>query len=162
MELAIRPLGTSCAASARPFAEGDAVVSVLLRLPDGTYERLDCAEDQVGALARPGTPVCRWRQVYKPRPDAGAAARAQKMSAEALLLEVFGSGTEPDPQNLELVQFLALFLERRRVLRARGATPEGLRIYDHPRLARTFHVPAGEPTPERMIALSEAVAPALS
>jgi hypothetical protein len=53
------------------------------------------------------------------------------------------------PETARLVRFLALLLERKRVLRPRGPAPGGERdLYEHARTKQLFEVPAIELSPE--------------
>jgi hypothetical protein len=52
------------------------------------------------------------------------------------------------------VQFLALMLERKKILRPKGRSPDGARNrYEHARSKVIFEVPAGELTPEFFVAV---------
>ena len=64
--------------------------------------------------------------------------------------------TEPTPENTRLVQFLALMLERKRILKPKGRSADGLRNrFEHAKSKQIFEVPAGELTPEFFVAVQE-------
>jgi hypothetical protein len=64
--------------------------------------------------------------------------------------------TEPTPENTRLVQFLALMLERKKILRPKGRSNDGARNrYEHAKSKAMFEVPAGDLTPEFFVAVQE-------
>jgi len=65
MELNLQPRAPSCFVSHQPFQEGDRVVSVLSRAPDGAILRYDLLEASAEGFAPEGFVACRWVQVYK-------------------------------------------------------------------------------------------------
>ena len=146
MDIVLKSPTSQCAVTGRPFEAGDRVVSVLVRQPDGQFGRLDALASEAGALPAPeGEVLCRWARVFQPKAqDAQAAAREMRLSMESLFLSLM----EEEPlaeENEDLVRFLALFLERKRILRpGRVPSREGCVAYEHAREKRVFQVPAGE------------------
>ncbi|MGH7945749.1 MAG: hypothetical protein ACREF9_12170, partial [Opitutaceae bacterium] len=81
---------------------------------------------------------------------------ALKLTAENLFVALADPTTEPTPENTRLVQFLALMLERKKILRPKGLTADGARNrYEHAKSRAIFEVPAGELTPEFFVAVQE-------
>jgi hypothetical protein len=149
MELTLQPRASACLVSGRAFTEGDRVVSFLLQTETGDVVRADVLEAEAAAFAPGGFVVCRWVQVFKPRLGPEAAARTLKLTAETLFLTLADPATEPTPENARLVRFLALMLERKRVLRPKGLTPDRTReIYEHARTKQLHEVPAVDLSPE--------------
>ena len=100
--------------------------------------------------------ACRWVKAYKPRRGDENNDRALKLTAENLFFTLADPTTEPSPENTRLVQFLALMLERKKVLRPRGLTADGLRNrYEHAKSKQIVEVPAGDLTPEFFVAVQE-------
>ena len=156
MELNLQPRALTCCVSGQAFAEGDRVVSLLSRLDSGAVVRLDALEAHAASLSPGGFVACRWVQVYREHARAGDPARALKLSAENLFLTLADPATEATPETARLVRFLALLLERKRVLRQRGRTPDGQRdLYEHSRTKQLFEVPAIELGPEFFVAVRE-------
>jgi hypothetical protein len=154
MELNLQPRATACFVSGQPFAEGDRVASVLARLETGEVTRFDALEAQASALGTPGFVVCRWVQVYKAHPRQENLDRALKLTAETLFLTLVDPATESTPETDRLVRFLALLLERKRILRPRGRNPEGTKdLYEHARTKLLHEVPSIELTSEFFIAV---------
>lgn len=149
MELKLQPLAAACCVSGRTFQEGDRVTSFLVWTAEGGAARYDVREESAAGFAPEGTLACRWTHVHKPRSAAGDAERALKLTAENLFLTLADPSTEPTAENTRMVQFLALMLERKRILRMRGRTPDRSRlIYEHVRSRQPYEVPAGELGPE--------------
>jgi hypothetical protein len=149
MELTLQPRAAACLVSGRAFAEGDRVVGFLLRADSGEIGRADVLEAEVGGFVPDGFVACRWVQVFKPRTGAGDSDRALKLTAESLFLTLADPGAELTPENARLVRFLALMLERKRLLRPKGLTPDRAReVYEHARTKQLYEVPAVDLTPE--------------
>jgi hypothetical protein len=148
MELNLQPLAASCFASQQPFAAGDRIVSYLVATSDGGVLRYDVMANQ--AEFRPeGREVCRWVHGFKPKSKDENPERTLKLTAENLFLVLADPATEPTPENERLVRFLALMLERKKLLRPRGRSADGARdLFEHGRTKQVYAVPAGEMTPE--------------
>ena len=103
-----------------------------------------------------GFVFCRWAQLFKPRKAADNPERALKLTAENLFLTLADPANEPIPGNTPLLQFLALMLERKRVLRPRGLTEDGARDrYEHVKTHQVYEITAGELTPEFFVRIQE-------
>ena len=156
MELNLQPRATVCAVSGRPFAEGDRVGSLLVRSVAGVVGRIDALEAESAALAPEGFVACRWVQVFKPRAKDENPERTLKMGADALFQTLADPSTVMTPETERLVRFLALLLERKRLLRPRGRTADGERdLYEHAGSKQMFEVPSTELTPEFFAAVRE-------
>ena len=156
MEINLQPRAQSCQVSGQPFADGDRVASFLVRNIDNTIVRYDVLAAQASGFAPAGFVVCRWMQIYKPQAGQENAGRLLKLTAENLFLTLADPAVELAPENVRLVQFLALMLERKKLLRPRGRTAGGERqILEHMRTKQTYEIPAGELTPEFFVAIQE-------
>jgi hypothetical protein len=156
MELNLQPRASACFVSGTPFREGDRVASLLAMTDSGTVLRYDALEANAGQLAPEGFVACRWVQAYKPQPKGGNADRALKLTAESLFLTLADPSTESSPETDRLVRFLALLLERKRLLRPRGRSAEaGKDLYEHARTKQVFQVPAIELTSGFFVAVRE-------
>lgn len=145
MEMNLQPTASTCFVSGRPFAEGERVASYLVRGPGLEILRHDVGEAATGEFRPPGSVVCRWVHGFKPRTREENADRTMKLTAENLFLTLADPATEPTPETVRLVQFLALLLERKRVLRPKGLTTDGARrVYEHARSKERYEVPVGE------------------
>jgi len=174
MELNLHPIATKCFVSSREFAENDRVVSYLVREASGEVARRDLLETEDPPLflrnsgEASGRPLtlqsetpepsaksfvyCRWVTAWKPRRE-DDSARMLKLTAENLFLTLAtpsGSSAEPASEqpsaiNTPLLQFLALMLERKRLIKLRGVTEDGVRqIYEHMPSHQLYEVPVGD------------------
>lgn len=149
MELQLQPLATSCRVSGQPFVDGNRVASYLVSTKTGEIQRCDLLETETPKFTPEGTVVCRWVHVFKARRTDENPDRTLKLTAENLFLTLADPNAEVSPENTRLVQFLALMLERKRLLRPKGRTADGARtVYEHARTKQLFELPAGELTPD--------------
>ncbi|MBX3735384.1 MAG: hypothetical protein KF715_01735 [Candidatus Didemnitutus sp.] len=145
MELNLHPLATKCYVSGREFAEGERVVCYLVREADGLTGRRDVLESEAANMQAPAEIFCRWVISYKPRKAGENADRNLKMTAENLFVTLADPTNPPDETNTPLLQFLALMLERKKILKPRGKTPEGARnIFEHARSHQMYEIPVGD------------------
>ncbi len=179
MELNLHAMATQCFVSGRAFAEGDRVVSYLVRPSTGSGPRggespaiarydllesedpppqLPSVESRDIALRPEGTgPMewafvyCRWVTVFRPRAADDNPDRALKLTAENLFLSLAppagaspaeGEITDNAGINTPLLQFLALMLERKKLIKLRGLTEDRQRrIYEHMPSHQLYEVP---------------------
>lgn len=145
MEMNLQPRAASCFVSGHAFREGDRVASLLARTDSGAIVRYDALEANLASLQPEGFVACRWVQAFKPHAREENADRALKLTAETLFLTLVDPATEENPETARLIRFLALLLERKRLLRPRGRSPDGLReLYEHARTKQIHEVPAIE------------------
>lgn len=156
MEMYLQPLATACFVSGQPFVEGARVASYLVRTTTLEVVRYDVLEEQAGSFAPEGFVACRWVQAFKPHRVGDNPDRALKLSAENLFLTLADPTNELNTESTRLVQFLALMLERKRLLRPRGRNADGTRnIYEHAKTKQLYEVPVGELTTEFFVAVQE-------
>src|SRR2546430_7869678 len=146
MEMHLQPLAMACFVSGQPFVEGDRVASFLVRVGAALeIVRYDLLEAQAASFAPEGYIACRWVHAFKPRRPGENPDRALKLTAENLFTVLADPTTEPTPESTRLLQFLALMLERKRILKPRGQSADGQRNrYEHAKSKAMFEVPAGE------------------
>ncbi|HEY1763946.1 MAG TPA: hypothetical protein VGF85_03420 [Opitutaceae bacterium] len=156
MELNLQPRAASCAVTGRAFQEGDRVTSVLVRKDNGEVARYDAFEASAGELNPDGFVACRWVQLFKPQSKLENPDRALKLTAETLFLTLADPSTTETPETARLVRFLALMLERKKLLRPKGRSPDGAReIYEHARTKQLYEVLAIDLGPEFFTAVRE-------
>ncbi|HVZ63225.1 MAG TPA: hypothetical protein VG936_01460 [Lacunisphaera sp.] len=156
MELNLHPIATKCFVSGREFQEGDRVVSYLVREATGEVARRDllAAEDPPSPGSGeasgprwmpPAFVYCRWVVAFKNRKANENPALTLRLTAENLFLTLADPASEPSPANTPLLQFLALMLERKKLLKPRGLTEDGARqIFEHMASHQLYEVPVGE------------------
>ncbi len=148
----LQPLASVCHVSGQPFVEGNRVASHLVSRKTGEVIRFDVLEAEAGKFVADGVVACRWVQVFKLRKANENPDRALKLTAETLFVTLADPTAETTPESTRLLQFLALMLERKRVLRPKGRSAEGARnVYEHAKTKQLFEVAAGELTPEFFI-----------
>ncbi len=157
MEMHLQPLATVCQVCGEPFIEGARVASFLVRSgPALEIVRYDVSEPHAAGFTPDGLVACKWNHLYKPRRADDNPDRTLKLTAENLFVALADPSTEPTTENTRLVQFLALMLERKKVIRPRGRSSDGLRnLYEHAKTKQMFEVPVGELTPEFFVAVQE-------
>lgn len=155
MELNLHPIATKCFVSGRDFAEGDRVVCYLAREASGEVVRRDLLEAEDGRFMPPAFVYCRWVVGFKPRLANENAALHLKLTAENLFLTLaLPEGASEDTAagngagsatNTPLLQFLALMLERKRLIKPRGLSQDGQRqIYEHMPSHQLYEIPVGD------------------
>ena len=157
MELNLQPLATSCFVTGKPFGEGERVLSYLVR--NETSEevmRYDVLESASEGFTVPGFVACSWGHVFKPRKAGENPERELKLTAENLFVTLADPSNEIAPENERLVQFLALILERKKLLRPKGRSADGTRnLFEHAKTKLIYAVPAGELNPEFFLSIQE-------
>lgn len=144
MELTLHPLAKICHASGRAFAEGDRVISRLVRNEAGEVARHDILAEEEANYAKPAFVFCTWTFPYKAKRAEENPDRAMKLTAENLFTTLADPTAEPNEENTPLLQFLALMLERKKILKPRGLTADGVRQrYEHAKTHQVYEIPAG-------------------
>ena len=139
----IRSRARSCAATERPFDDGETIMTALFPDPESSgYVRRDFSMDAWKARGDEDEKAfCFWKTVYH-LPVAGAEKQDafKKESPEELLRRL----VEEEEEHTENVRYiLAVMLERQKVLRETDTqrTPSGiLRVYEHRKLGDVFIV----------------------
>lgn len=156
MEMNLQPRAAASSVSGRPFAEGDRVVSYLVGGVMSGFARHDVRAEEDAEFRPEGFVVCRWVHVFKLRLKEDNPERVLKLTAENLFLTLADPANEPNPSNTPLLQFLALMLERKRLLRSRGSSADGERnVFEHMRTHLTYEIPAGDLNPEFFVKIRE-------
>jgi hypothetical protein len=157
MELNLQPMATTCFVTGKNFEEGERVISFLVRnASSDEVMRHDVLESSREGFAPAGVIACSWAHPYKPRKVGENPERELKLTAENLFVTLADPEVELAPGNERLVQFLALMLERKKLLRPKGRAADGARnLYEHAKTKLIYAVPAGEFNPEFFISIQE-------
>ena len=154
MELNLQPQAATCQVTGQPFAEGDRVASYLVRGASLEIARHDVLEAATADFVPDGVVACRWVHAYKARLPGENPDRRLKLTAENLFLTLADPLTEPTEETTRLVRFLALMLERKKLLKPRGRSADGtLDRYEHAKTKQVFELPAGELNPAFFMAV---------
>jgi hypothetical protein len=158
MDLHLPSMTTACFVTGNSFIEDERVVSRLLR-QDGEAEvvRIDVqAAEEDNLELPPGRVACRWVQAFKPKVEVENPEKELKLTAENLFLTLADPSHELSEEDGRLVQFLALMMERKRLIRPRGRNADGTKdVYIHRGSKGLYEVPVGDLTPEFFIAVQD-------
>lgn len=136
----VRSRSRECAATQRPFADGETIVTALYPDPESSgYLRRDYSLEAWAALpADADTPFSFWKATYNVPTGDGAPDPMEKLSPEELLRRL----VEDDEDHTENTRYiLAVMLERQKLLRETDSqrTPNGiLRVYEHRKTGEVF------------------------
>jgi len=157
MELNLQPLAKSCFVTGKSFGEGERVLSFLVRnATSDEVMRYDVQETAREGFTVPGFVACSWGHIFKPRKAGENPERELKLTAENLFVTLADPTNEIAPENERLVQFLALMLERKKLLRPKGRSTDGSRnLFEHAKTKLIYAVPAGELNPEFFMSIQE-------
>ncbi|HEX2852663.1 MAG TPA: hypothetical protein VHO24_05450 [Opitutaceae bacterium] len=152
----LQPLATACHVSGEPFVDGARVASYLVRATTLEVVRYDVLEKHLAGFAPEGFVACRWVQAFKTKRGEENADRALKLNAENLFLTLADPLNELNAESTRLVQFLALMLERKKILRPKGRSAGGEKnVFEHAKTKQLFEIPTGELTNEFFVAVQE-------
>jgi hypothetical protein len=144
MELTLHPLAKNCRASGRAFSEGDRVVCYLVREATGEVARHDVLASEDANYTKPAFVFCTWTIAYKAKRAEENPGRTLKLTAESLFTTLADPLAEPNDANTPMLQFLALLLERKKILKPRGLTSDGSRqVLEHSKTHQLYEVPVG-------------------
>ncbi len=138
----VRSRGRECAATQRPFTDGEIIVTALFPDPESSgYVRRDYGVDGWKTFQETGEkPFSFWRTKYAAPTGGESTNPVEKLSAEEILQRL----VEEDEDHTENARFiLAVMLERQKLLRETDSqrTPTGiLRVYEHRKTGEVFIV----------------------
>jgi hypothetical protein len=146
MELQFRSASGVCAVSGEPFIPGNRVESILYVDSEGELQRVDIIPEHSSELELDGTILCRWQQTCKEKEGVDDGGKQILQSAEEMFLALNGllqedmeivEKTESSDESKAFNYFLAIMLERKRVLRLVSAKKG---IYRHVKLKKELTV----------------------
>jgi hypothetical protein len=116
-----------------------------VREASGEVARRDLLESEDGRFMPPAFIYCRWVTAFKQRKADEDSARTLKLTAENLFLTLAAPEADQSATNTPLLQFLALMMERKKIIKLRGYTEDGMRqIYEHRASHQLYEVPVGD------------------
>ena len=145
-----------CAKTSAPFNEGQPFYTLLF-LEKGEYRREDLCEEAFRERPEAPAPFSFWRSKFVP-PPAHAPEAVTKQTAEDLLRRYM---EEQSPEHSNARYFLALMLERKRILKEVEVKREGgtvTRIYEHGKTGEVFVIPDPQLKLSEIEAVQEQVA----
>jgi hypothetical protein len=138
-EWEIKGRGTACTATGKPFADGEFFYTLLF-LERGGFRREDLCEEAWQARDQTKPPYSFWRSKFEipPPPEPEPLG---KQNAEELLRRYMN---EPGEEHANVRYFLALILERKRLLKPVEVKEEEgkrLHLYVHAKSGEVFVIP---------------------
>ncbi len=139
-EWSISHRAEACAATGRPFAEGESFYTLLLREGDG-FRRQDLSEEAWAQRNDNLRPFSFWRSTFEP-PPAAPPDPLPKENAEELFRRLVAAA---DGKNANTCYVLAAMLERKKILKQiqteTGENGTRVLIYEHVKSGDVFVVP---------------------
>jgi len=132
----IKQRSETCAATGRPFVEGESFHTALLREGEG-FQRLDLSEEAWKARnADPAAPAVfsSWRSKFEP-PAPPPPEPLPRDDAEGMLRRLLESN---DPAHTNTRYLLAVMLERKKILRPQPSPGRETLVYEHATTGETF------------------------
>ncbi len=143
MDWQIKTLSKKSSQSGVELKAGDVVVSVVFINELNELDRRDFLKSELEEKPFEGKFVGKWERVVSENPEADEreARRMAIAGSEDFFLSLYDdNGVEVEQKDV-LKQMLALLLERKRILKARGRPQNGLQLYIHSSSKREFLVP---------------------
>jgi hypothetical protein len=150
-----------CAATGRPFAEGEYFHTLLFYDNKDGYRRDDLCEEAFQARNDNVQPYSMWRSKFEPPPPA-APETLGRQTAEDLLRKYM---EEQSPQHASARYLLAAMLERKRLLKEIESRRDGdsiTRIYEHTKTGEVFVIPDPQLRLDQLEQVQQEVAALLS
>ena len=120
------------------------MVCHLVREETGEVGRHDVLASEDASYGKPAFVFCSWTVAFKTKRAEENPGRALKLTAESLFLTLADPLAEPNEANTPMLQFLALLLERKKILRPKGTTSNGTRqILEHAKTHQLYEVAVG-------------------
>lgn len=152
MEWSIKSLSKRCNATDELFKDGDVVVCFVVKKADGNLERLDVLERNLSDFFPDGTIVGFWKRVFSSNANTVVEIKQKLASQEDFFVSLFDSPKTDDGEILK--QLLALYFERKRILRFLGASGEKSQRFIHVKTKREFIVSSEDIPPESLSRLT--------
>ncbi len=135
----IRARSAACTDCGSAFEDKQPYASALFRGEDG-YTRGDfCSGCWTARGGNAPAPYSTWQGIYRPPPVTAEPDPLRKETAESLLRRLI---EDEDPENISVINILAIMLERKKVLVEKDVTldDDGTvhRIYEHRRTGETL------------------------
>lgn len=146
MDWQIKTLSKKSSQSGVDLKAGDVVVSIVFVNDLNELDRRDFLKTELDENPFDGKFVGKWERVVSENPeeDEREARRMAIAGSEDFFLSLYDDiGVEVEQKDV-LKQMLALLLERKRILRAKGRPQNGLQLYIHSSSKREFLVPQKE------------------
>lgn len=141
--------------SGAPFSDGDTVVCFVFKNKEGILERFDVLDENTKDFHYEGTLVGFWKRIFTSNADAVLETKQKLASQEDFFVSLFDSPMTDDGEILK--QLLALFFERKRILKPVGSLNKGFQRFSHVKTKREFLVKIQEFEPETLSRLGSLI-----
>lgn len=142
MDWQLKPASRKSALTGEPFKPGDRVISLIYK-EEKELQRADILESEEEKFPTPAALLAKWgHTVRAPDEEKKFAQQNALTTAEDLFLSLYTEDSgEPIPERQALKQILALYLERKRIIKRLGTLENGNQEYLHTASKKTYPVP---------------------
>lgn len=152
----LKPSANEYHTSGQRFQAGARVICYIFKDNDKQLQRVDFLESKAGDHEIPDNFLARWIRVVKERNEAIKEAKKHALdTAESIFLSLFEEGSQSSTDKEALQQILALFLERKRVLKRMASEEKTIQHYYHSGTGNEFQVPMNTLKPEQIVQLED-------
>ncbi|MCR5183826.1 MAG: hypothetical protein K6B46_03905 [Opitutales bacterium] len=155
MDWTIKSLAKKCAVSGENFSDGETVVCLILKTPDGNLDRVDILEQNLPLFSCSGTILGRWKRIFSSNDSELLKRRRQIESQEDFFISLYNES--PSPEGELMKQLLALLLERKRILKVKNSPLANPCIFTHVRSKTDYSVPMNNFSPEEISIVGNAL-----
>lgn len=157
MDWQLKPVSRQSSTSGQKFTPGESVVCFIFKNNQGQLERADVQESETEAFPQTNDILARWTRVIKePDEELKEAKKQTIQSAEDIFLSLFDEENSTDCQERDILkQFIALMLERKRILKRLNTKEKEVQEYLHSSTQRTFKVPMHPLEPQQILTIQE-------
>lgn len=155
MDWQLKPLSRHSSLSGNSFETGEKVFCFIHKDEAGELHRSDLKESEVENFTSSHKILGRWTRIVKEKSEEEKEAKQQTLkSAEDIFIALFDDPTYDDEKET-LKQILALFLERKRIIKRLKPTDPNTSTYFHKQSSRNFVVPNSPIEPSQLLKIQE-------
>lgn len=151
MNWSIKTISHCCALTGNSFNEGDEVVCLICRPPEGELTRFDVLRDQIDNFSVSGEIIGQWKRIITLEKNLKINLQQQLANQEEFFFSLFNG--EKSREKEVLKQLLALLLEKKRIIRPMGESLDGIQNYIHIRTKETFKISVSDILPEELTSI---------
>ncbi len=154
MQWPVKPLSTKSTLSGEPFQTGEVILCFLYKDENGEFQRADIKPSEANTFRPSGEILGRWtHEVRRDLENTQLLNQQLLQTSEELFMSLYNEAyaTEDSSDRQLLKHFLALMLERKRILKPLGSRTEPIQKYFHSKTKQEFDVPVLEIVPEKLV-----------
>lgn len=140
-----------CALTGNPFNEGDEVICLICRSPQGELTRFDVLRAEIDNFSVSGEIIGQWKRIITLEKSGKVNLQQQLANQEEFFFSLFNG--EKSREKEVLKQLLALLLEKKRIIRPVGDFSDGIQNYVHIRTKETFKISISDILPEELTSI---------